>query len=145
LSVLSSCSVPASSYPYTFTPGAPVTTTSSTATASAPAATPTCAGTKYKVKQGDTCNSISRAQSMSSDRLIHVNYLDYDCSGLVAGRELCIQDTCPLVTIQKNQTCEDLVAGKGFTTVQLISWNPSVPAPLQLTLPVRPPPTTSRG
>jgi hypothetical protein len=123
LSVLSSCSVPASSYPYTFTPGAP-TTISSPTTASAPATTPTCAGTKYRVRKADTCDSISRAQSVSSDRLEYVNHLDYNCTTLVVGQELCIQDTCPLVTIEKNQTCQDLVAGKGFSTVQLVSWNP---------------------
>ncbi|GAB1317701.1 hypothetical protein MFIFM68171_07911 [Madurella fahalii] len=126
LSVLSACSVPTSSYPYSFTPGAPIT---SSTTTSAVTATPTCTGTKYTVRTGDTCKSISKAQSMSTDRLIDVNYLEYNCTTLTVGQDLCIQDKCPLVTIQKNQTCQDLVAGKGFTTVQLQSWNPTLKAP----------------
>ena len=122
-SLLSSCSVPASSYPYSFTPGAPTTTDE------APTSTialPECEGTIYVVRDGDTCNSIAKAQSMSTDRLVEVNSMDYMCTGLHTGQRLCVQDTCELITVRKNQTCKDLVAGRGFTTVELISWNPYV-------------------
>jgi hypothetical protein len=53
-----------------------------------------------------------------------VNYLDYNCTTLTAGMKLCVQDQCELTTIKPNQTCSDLVAGTGFSEVQLISWNP---------------------
>ena len=120
-SLLSSCSVPASSYTWTYTP---VPTANATTTTTSPATTPTCAGTTYTVKSGDTCESISKANSVATDRMILLNNLDYKCASLVEGRELCIQDTCKLATIQNNQTCDDLVEGTGFTVVQLQSWNP---------------------
>ncbi len=128
--LLSACSVNPSKYPYTYTSTPTITSGSTTApsTTNSPS-TPSCAGTTYMSKQGDTCESISLAQSVATDRLIDVNYLDYSCTTLTAGMKLCIQDTCKLVTIQKNQTCNDLLAGRGFALAQLTSWNPCVASP----------------
>lgn len=120
---LSSCSAPASSYTYTYTPNPtsdpPITTTT-------PRPEPTCGGTKYTVKEGDTCESVSKANSMATDRMIDVNRLEYTCTELKAGMELCIRDTCKLATIEQDQTCEGIVEGKGFSVIQLQSWNPYV-------------------
>lgn len=130
-SLLSSCSVPASSYPYTYTPLPTPTATSTITTGStSPTATPTtCTGKTYVSKKGDTCKSISKANSVSTDHLIDVNKLDYSCSMLSPGTQLCIQDTCTVHTVQANQTCQDIVKGQSFGLVQLIGWNPYVHMP----------------
>ncbi|RDK37083.1 hypothetical protein M752DRAFT_310156 [Aspergillus phoenicis ATCC 13157] len=126
-SLLSSCSVPASSYPYTYTPLPTATMTVSTPTsATSTTATPTCTGHIYISKEGDTCKSISKANSVSTDQLIKVNKLDYSCSTLASGMPLCIQDTCTVFTVQQNQTCNDIVKGQSFGLVQLIGWNPTI-------------------
>lgn len=122
-SILSECAVPADEYPYTYTPGAPTPTTSEPA-----APTPTCGGATYTVVEGDSCESISLAQSVATDRMIMDNYLDSNCTTLAVGLQLCIQDTCTLATIQKNQTCDDIVGDRGFSVNQLTSWNPALKA-----------------
>lgn len=119
---LSSCSVPASSYTYTYTPDP--TSNPPTTTSSRPR--PTCSGTAYTVKEGDTCESISKANSVATDNMIKANNLDYSCNGLTAGTELCIQNTCKVATIEEGQTCADILEGKGFSIIQLLSWNPYV-------------------
>lgn len=125
--LLSVCSVNPTKYPYTYTSTPTIASGSTTTPATTnPASTPSCAGTTYISKQGDTCESISLAQSVATDRLVDVNYLDYSCTTLTAGMKLCIQDTCKLATIQKNETCSDLLFGRGFSLNQLISWNPCV-------------------
>ena len=121
--ILAGCSISPDKYPYTYTPGPPT----STAPTSEPAApTPTCEGKTYTAVAGDTCGSIALAQSVATDRLIEDNYLDANCTTLVAGLPLCIQNTCTLATIQKNQTCDDIVSGLGFPVMLLTSWNPSL-------------------
>ncbi|KAH8891136.1 hypothetical protein GQ53DRAFT_720459 [Thozetella sp. PMI_491] len=123
--LLSTCSVDATKYPYTYT-APPTTTGGPTSTTTAPPSTSTCPGSVYTSKEGDTCESISLAQSVATDRLVDVNYLDYNCTTLTAGMQLCIQDTCKLATIQTNQTCDDIAANGGFSVTQLTSWNPTL-------------------
>ncbi|KAL4782868.1 hypothetical protein BJX76DRAFT_358502 [Aspergillus varians] len=126
-SLLSSCSVPASSYPYSYTAIPTATNTSATGTNTVPSATPTsCAGTSYLVKDGDTCESISHAKSVGTDRMIQRNYLDYHCSSLAPGAELCIEDTCTVYTVQANDTCQGIVQSQSFGLVQLVGWNPTL-------------------
>ncbi|KAL4759198.1 uncharacterized protein BDW70DRAFT_169597 [Aspergillus foveolatus] len=122
-SLLASCSVPASSYPYTYTPLPTATPTSTTPTATP---TPACNGKTYVSQQSDTCETISKANSVSTDRLIEANHLDYSCSSLTPGTPLCIEDTCMVYTVKANQTCQDIVRGQSFGLVQLIGWNPTI-------------------
>lgn len=121
--ILSSCSVPASDYPYTYT-SSPTLGTTISPTTSPPAPTASCTGKTYTVKESDTCLSISKDNSVATDRMIDVNHLDYACSSLTIGSKLCIQDTCVLATIEEGQTCDSIVEGRGFSVVQLQSWNP---------------------
>ncbi|KAH6889840.1 hypothetical protein B0T10DRAFT_360979, partial [Thelonectria olida] len=126
-SVLSSCSAPTSSYPYTIPSTSTTKTTSkSGSTTTTQASTPTCEGEKYMVKKGDTCKSISKAKSVATDWLIKANHLPYSCKNLKVGKTLCIQDKCKLATIQKNQTCESFTRGKGLSLIQLQGWNPTL-------------------
>lgn len=125
-SLLSSCNVPASSYTYEYTSSNPTTTSGSVSVSSSVTPTPTCTGKTYVSKEGDTCKSISEAQSISTDRLVEINHMDYSCSSLTSGTEICIEKTCTVYTVQANQTCGDIVRGHSFGLVQLIGWNPTI-------------------
>lgn len=120
-SLLSSCSVPATKYPWAYTPTQSPNTTSVT---TVPVPAPTCTGTKYTVKTGDTCESISKVNSVATDRMIDLNNLDYKCKTLKTGATLCIQEQCTTVVILKNQTCSSIAKGQPFSVPQLQSWNP---------------------
>lgn len=120
--MLEDCGADLADYPYTYTPGPPAPTT--TGDPPPPSLEPSCAGKTYAAKEEDSCDFIALENSMSSFRLIDVNRLDADCEMLEPGRELCIRDTCTLATIKQNQTCDDFVRDKGFSIVQLMSWNP---------------------
>ncbi|ESZ90353.1 LysM domain-containing protein [Sclerotinia borealis F-4128] len=120
-SLLSSCGTPASSYPYTYTSTSTTSTSTSTATSTA-----NCTGTTYTVTSADTCQSISQSNSIAIDRLIAQNELDYNCTSLTSGSSLCLGESCALQTITANQTCADIIGRNGFTTIQLISWNPTI-------------------
>ncbi|KAF3803804.1 hypothetical protein GCG54_00011641 [Colletotrichum gloeosporioides] len=104
-----------SSYP------APANSYTSSYTQPPPSLTPTCRGTTITVQEGDTCEPISRANSVATDRNIADKYMDYSCRELVVGMKLCIQDTCTIAQIQQGQTYEDRTSSKGFTIVQLTS------------------------
>lgn len=54
---------------------------------------------------------------MSSDRFVELNHLEYNCSLLTPGTELCIEKACTLYTVQKNQTYQDIVKGQSFGIV----------------------------
>ncbi|KAI8657422.1 LysM domain-containing protein [Fusarium keratoplasticum] len=85
-----------------------------------------CEGTIYTVQKGDTCQFISKAMSVATDRLIERNGLTYTCSDLLEGRNLCIEDACEIARIEQGQTCQDFVKWKWFSTIQLQSWNPTL-------------------
>lgn len=121
-SLLSSCSVPASSYPYS-TPTATSATLSSSATVTAVA---TCTGTSYTVKKDDTCESIASAHDIATDRFITENHLDSNCTTLSAGDDVCLGASCTLYQVQANDTCSSILAEKTFYLNQLLSWNPLV-------------------
>jgi hypothetical protein len=118
-SILSSCGVPASSYPYT----TPVST-SITATTTASAANATCTGVKYTVQSTDTCDSIALANSIATDRFLTENNLDYNCSNLVVGNEVCLGASCALYQVKVNDTCDSILETETFYLTELISWNP---------------------
>lgn len=118
-SILSSCRVPVSYYPYT-TPSS----TSATATSTASAANATCTGTVYTVQTDDTCDSISLSNSIATDRFLTQNNLDYNCSNLVVRNQVCLGASCALYQIQANDTCDSILLPETFYLTQLLSWNP---------------------
>jgi hypothetical protein len=120
-STLSSCGIPASSFPYTMsmTTTAEVSTTSSSPVA-------TCSGTLYTVGSGDNCESIASAHGIATDRFITQNNLDYNCSNLILGSEVCLGPSCALYQIATNDTCDDILEDQTFYLTQLLSWNSSV-------------------
>lgn len=58
--------------------------------------------------------------------MIRRNYLDYYCSSLAPGAELCIEDTCTVYSVKANDTCKGIVQGQSFGLVQLLGWNPTL-------------------
>ncbi|RMJ07362.1 hypothetical protein CDV36_013033 [Fusarium kuroshium] len=95
-------------------------------TSNSPNTKDNCKGTTYTVQKGDTCESISKAMSVATDRLIERNGLTYTCSDLLEGRSLCIEDACEIARVEQGQTCQDFVKWKWFSTIQLQSWNPTL-------------------
>lgn len=122
-SLLSSCRADPSSYPYGQLPTPTAKVIPRTA-----AASPTCTGIEYAVKAGDSCESISRDADVATDRMISLNHLGYNCSTLTAGMTLCLQDTCAIYTVPRNQTRSSITKERGFSRIQLISWNPTLHA-----------------
>lgn len=66
--------------------------------------------TTYHAQDGDTCDSISIAQSVSSRDLVEANeHLDNWCGGLSAGQELCLPAQCKLHLLTTEDSCESLL------------------------------------
>ncbi|KAJ5715266.1 uncharacterized protein N7483_012447 [Penicillium malachiteum] len=90
-SLLSSCSVPASKYPYS-TPTALSATLPSTTVIAVAA----CTGTTYTVESTDTCRSISSVHNIATDRFVTENHLDSNCTTLSTGDDVCLGASCTL-------------------------------------------------
>lgn len=119
-SLLSSCSVPASSYPYST-----LTSTSSPTSSSATSSpTTTCTGTTYTVKQGDSCDTIAAAHDVATGKFITENHFDANCTAMSVGDDVCIGTSCSLYQVQPGDTCSSILANYTFYMNQLLSWNP---------------------
>ncbi|GKZ34453.1 hypothetical protein AbraIFM66950_004728 [Aspergillus brasiliensis] len=121
-SLLSSCSVPGSSYPYSTPTSTSGATTSSTT--SSPIAT--CTGTAYTVQEGDSCDSISEAHKIATDRFITENHFDANCTTMNVGDNVCLGASCSLYQVQLDDTCTSILSNYTFYLNQLLSWNPTI-------------------
>ncbi|KAK3337686.1 LysM domain-containing protein [Cercophora scortea] len=119
-SLTSSCK--ATGYPLPSTASTSKVPTATTTTAP----TPTCTGTQYTVKAGDTCKSVSKAQSVGTAWLLMDNNLAAFCADFPTSGSLCIQHTCKTYTVQKNDTCESIDKASGISYAQLLAWNPNI-------------------
>lgn len=100
---------------------------SSSTSASSVAATPTastCSGKKYTIKDGDTCESVSKSQSVATFQLLMDNQLQAYCANFPKSGNLCIQNQCTTYTVRKGDTCKSISKEHNITTVQLRSYNP---------------------
>lgn len=98
-------------------------------TLSSSSATPTSmCGSIYTVQPGDTCNSISLAQNVSTYSVIYSGGLDSACTTLLPGAILCLLPQCKLYTVQGTDTCSNILTaiGNGVTGTQFLSWNPNI-------------------
>ncbi|KAK4214374.1 hypothetical protein QBC37DRAFT_472743 [Rhypophila decipiens] len=85
-------------------------------------------GQKYTVKSGDTCNSISLANSVSSSTLYYINADLVNCSAPAVGLELCLPDRCATTfTVTQGQDCVTIaIRGAGSTASSwqdIVTWN----------------------
>ncbi|KAM5541623.1 hypothetical protein V8D89_004813 [Ganoderma adspersum] len=72
-----------------------------------PASANNCVYATYTVKTGDTCQSITAANSLPFYQLITINGLDMLCTKLpTPGGKICLSGSCPLYTVQANNTRE---------------------------------------
>ena len=88
-----------------------------------PGPAPTCART-YTVAEGDTCESISLARSVSTDGIVTQNAFGTDCDEyLRAGKSVCLPETCDVHLVDVYDTCESLGITYEAKTPQLVTWN----------------------
>lgn len=121
--LLSSCSIPATNYPITYTPpSSTVTATTGTGATSTPV--PRCDAT-YTVGPDDTCSSISAAKSIADNWLASINNLDPQCRGLVPGSKLCLPPACKTHLVAVNDTCSSIIDSAGYPIrlPRFLSWN----------------------
>lgn len=78
----------------------------------------------HKVTASDTCPSIAKAAGNAVDRMIVNNGLDYNCTSLKVGSEVCLEKPCKLHTVVEGETCADMYEGTDWGMNMLISWNP---------------------
>lgn len=114
--------------PYTATSsGAGATPVSSTSSAGA-TSTPQSCDDKYEIKGGDTCNSVSIAQKVSTFSLLYQNGLQGYCTNFPTQGSLCLPPTCNIHTVAENDTCYGITQSQQqyISISQMISWNPNI-------------------
>ncbi|KAL0932592.1 LysM domain-containing protein [Colletotrichum truncatum] len=78
----------------------------------------------YHVKEGDTCESITIAQNVSTIGLTEANEdLGRDCRGLQVGQDLCIPRRCKTHMVSSGDSCDSLNIKYDITKQELMEWN----------------------
>ncbi|TGO13948.1 hypothetical protein BTUL_0060g00030 [Botrytis tulipae] len=112
---------------YPYTSPTPIALNSSSISSATAAATP-CA-TPYTVKAGENCNSIARAQKVSTFSLLYENNLQAYCANFPApGNPICLPKQCDVYTVSKGDSCRSIISAVpgDITLTQLSSWNPNI-------------------
>lgn len=87
---------------------------------------------RYTVKEGDTCNSISAANKVSTYQLATINkgYIDSQCSNLEPGANICLgyenEDCSTTYVVQAKDTCEQINADHSIDFTTLLANNPQI-------------------
>ena len=112
---------------YAYTSPTPVAL-NGTATSSTTATATPCADT-YTILAGDNCNTIAKAQNVSTFSLLYENNLEAYCADFPAvGTSICLPVQCNVYTVAVNDTCRSIIASVpgDITLTQLSSWNPNI-------------------
>ena len=115
----SSCSK--TGFPITASPP-PFTTrlpTSTTTPSTAPSAAPACGGSKYTIRTGDTCQSVSRSQRIGTAWLLFDNNLAAYCADFPNKGTLYIHNTCNTYTVRQNDTCKSIARAYNVSEVMI--------------------------
>ncbi|CAH0024421.1 unnamed protein product [Clonostachys rhizophaga] len=83
-------------------------------------------GKTIATKEGDTCDSIALANSISSATLYYINPRLLDCRSIESGTELCLPQACTTYTVQEHEAanCVEIsMAGGEGGWLDLIDWN----------------------
>ncbi|PWN48362.1 hypothetical protein IE53DRAFT_200552 [Violaceomyces palustris] len=84
---------------------------------------------RYESVDGDTCDSISKAHSISTSTLESLNP-SLDCGGgsdkLTSGQSVCVQGCTSRYTVQSGDTCYDIADSHGTTVSAIQSLNPGL-------------------
>jgi LysM repeat protein len=105
------------------TKGAPPTTSVGVPTPTAGS----CIGTKYTIKTGDTCQSVSLAQGLSTADLLIQNNLQAFCVNFPTAGSLCIptEAKCKTYTVKTGDKCASIADANKLTWTQMVTWNPN--------------------
>lgn len=81
----------------------------------------------YVTNDGDTCDSIAIAKSVSAATLYYNNPDLRNCSKIEAGVELCLPQSCrTLYTAKENDDCVKVAVDAGTSWMSLVDWNLSL-------------------
>ena len=132
-SLASSCG--ASGYavasPTAYARNASTTASNTTSTESVSGPAPTCVPpyAPYTTQVNDTCNSIAKAQNVSTFSLIYANGFDAFCSAMPqVGTQICLPTSCKVHKWGRYEDCIDVGFSANVTTLQLQSWNSNINA-----------------
>ncbi|KAI7923752.1 hypothetical protein M0657_001217 [Pyricularia oryzae] len=73
---------------------------------------------------GDTCQSISQSQGVTTAWLLCNNGLPAFCADFPTSSSLCIQNRYALYTVKADDTCLSIASSRSLAQVQLTTWNP---------------------
>ncbi|KAL2204346.1 hypothetical protein CC79DRAFT_1277976 [Sarocladium strictum] len=81
-------------------------------------------GETHTSKEGDTCDSIAQAHSVSASSLYYINADLVDCNDVWTGQRLCLPDACETVHIvQEGETCKSIAREYGVSPESIVDWN----------------------
>ncbi|KFY70725.1 hypothetical protein V498_10250, partial [Pseudogymnoascus sp. VKM F-4517 (FW-2822)] len=84
----------------------------------------TClSGKTIITKEGDSCDSVAIANSISGATLYYINENLHNCTSIKAGLQLCLPDPCTTHMVTANETCVELGVDSGTSWMNLIDWN----------------------
>ncbi|KAH8804437.1 hypothetical protein F5884DRAFT_901622 [Xylogone sp. PMI_703] len=81
----------------------------------------------YTTKNGDTCESISLAESVAQGSIWAINNLFSDCS-ITVGQSLCLPGSCKTYTITSDDTCFTIATNNNITYSTFLNYNPTISA-----------------
>lgn len=103
-------------------------TASTTATATTTSTAIQTCSEFYTVQSGEDCNSIAKAQNISTYSLLQINNLDlyYHNFAIAVNTTLCILLQCTTYTWQAWDDCNSVVSSySSMTLPQFLAWNPN--------------------
>lgn len=77
----------------------------------------------YTTEEGDDCDSIALANSVSGANLYYYNPSLHNCSSIPAGLELCLPEQCETYTVQEGESCVGVGHEAGASWQRLVDWN----------------------
>jgi hypothetical protein len=80
-------------------------------------------GKTIVTKQGDSCDSIALANSVSGASLYYINANLPDCKSIEAGLQLCLPQTCNTHMVKEGESCVEVGVNAGTSWMNLIAWN----------------------
>lgn len=103
-------------------------TSTNTIPATSTASATTACSASYTLVDGDDCNTVAKANNVSTFSLLDANNLNIYCANFPAtGTSLCLPPECDVYTVQPGDTCLSVVtAAGGITQTQLLAWNPNL-------------------
>ncbi len=90
-----------------------------------------CAGASYSIKATDTCNTIAKANGISTEWMLRTNNLAPYCAQFpAAGKTICIDTNhkCKTYTVKTGDTCGSIgdTVVPALSWTQVMTWNPEV-------------------